>query len=150
MAQVFYKNFINQIIANNSLALAVTLLLVFFAVNMFKIIMEYILNKIYQKFTKIFTIHLTNNLHQQCFKNTPLQMTNYSSSQLCQMYQDIDNISIMFCHNTLEIIVNAMTFLLVTIVLLKINFMLFLVNLSNGIITLLIDIMVMLWKKTNG
>lgn len=147
MAQVFYKNFINQIIMNNSLDLAITLLLVFFVINMIKIIMEYILNKIYQKFTRSFALYLTNNLHENWFKNTPLQMANYSSSQLCQMYQDIDNISIMFCHNILEIIVNAMTFLLVTIVLLKINFMIFLVTLSNGIITLLIDIMVMLWKK---
>lgn len=114
---------------------------------MIKIIMEYIINKIYQMFTRNFIIHLTNKLHAQFFKVTPLQMTNYSSSQLFQMYQDIDNISTMFCHNILEIIVNSITFLLVTIVLLKINFMIFLVTLSNGIITLLIDVIVMLWKK---
>lgn len=86
---------------------------------MIKIIIEYIINKIYQTFTRNFIIHLTNKLHTQFFKVTPLQMTNYSSSQLFQMYQDIDNISTMFCHNILEIIVNSMTFLLVTIVLLK-------------------------------
>ncbi len=50
IAQVFYKHFINQIILNNSLQLAMILLLSFFFINLMKILIEYILNKICQKF----------------------------------------------------------------------------------------------------
>lgn len=140
-----------QLIISNSITIKKSLLLPKYLIFALSVIVSNCLLVITffmaQIFYKNFIIHLTNKLHAQFFKVTPLQMTNYSSSQLFQMYQDIDNISTMFCHNILEIIVNSMTFLLVTIVLLKINFMIFLVTLSNGIITLLIDVIVMLWKK---
>ncbi|CAB1054149.1 hypothetical protein [Spiroplasma endosymbiont of Danaus chrysippus] len=53
----------------------------------------------------------------------------------------------MFCHNSLEIIINFITSVIVSIVLIKIHFMIWLVNLLNGFITVLINFIIMLWKK---
>ncbi len=76
-----------------------------------------------------------------------MQLQRYNGSVFLQIYQDISNISTMFCHNSLEIIINFITAVIVSIVLIKIHFLIWLVNLLNGFITLLINFIIMLWKK---
>lgn len=147
IAQIFYKNLINQIMINNNWQLAVMLLLCFFFINLFKILMEYILNKLYQTFLFYFNNVLIQKFHHQWFSRTPLQMQKYGSSEFLQIYEDITNISTMFCSNILELIINFITCIIVSIVLIKIHLLMWLVNLLNGMITLLINFIVMLWKK---
>lgn len=76
-----------------------------------------------------------------------MQLQKYNGSIFLQIYQDINNISTMFCHNSLEIIINFTTTIIVSIVLIKIHFLIWLINLLNGFITLLINFIIMLWKK---
>lgn len=144
IAQVFYKHFINQIILNNSLQLAMILLLSFFFINLMKILIEYILNKICQKFYFYFNKFLVDLFHNKWFKSKPIEIQKYNGSDFLQIYQDINNISTMFCHNSLEIIINFITSVIVSIVLIKIHFMIWLVNLLNGFITVLINFIIML------
>lgn len=147
ISQVFYKHFINQIILNNSLQLAIILLLSFFFINLVKIIITYILDKIYQKFYFYFNNFLVELFHNKWFNSKPRQLQKYSGSEYLQIYQDISNIATMFCNNSLEIIINFITTIIVSFVLIKIHFMIWLVNLLNGLLTLLINFIVMLWRK---
>lgn len=147
IGQVFYKNFIKQIIINNSLQLATVLLLTFFFINLVKTLIEYILNKTCQKFYFYFNNFLVILFHNQWFKSRPIHLQQYNSSEYLQMYQDINNVATMFCHNSLEIIINFVTMIIVSIILIKIHFMIWLVNLLNGLIVLLINFIVMLCKK---
>lgn len=80
MAQVFYKHFINQVILNNSLQLAVILLLSFFFINLIKILIEFILNKICQKFYFNFNNFLVDLFHKKWFTSRPMQLQKYNSS----------------------------------------------------------------------
>lgn len=147
ISQVFYKHFINEIILNNSLQLATILLLSFFFINLIKILIEFFLNKICQKFYFYVNDFLVNLFHNQWFKSRPMQIQEYNDSVFLQIYQDINNIATMFCHNSLEIIINFSTAVIVSIILIKIHFLIWLINLLNGFITLLINFIVMLCKK---